>query len=66
MNISPDQDHPDSQPEIQHRKKAVPTRSREHKWTRASRKNAQRKSSATQSSHSKSGMHRRRNRRMSW
>jgi hypothetical protein len=66
MNISPDQNQPDYQMENRHQKKAVPTRSREHKWTRASRKNVRRKSNSTQTNHTKIGMHRRRNRRMSW
>lgn len=67
MNISPDQNQPDYQTEnLHHRRKPAPARSREHKWTQASRKNVRRKSNSTHNSHKKAGMHRRRNRRMSW
>jgi hypothetical protein len=66
MNSSPDVNQPDYQAEFQHRKVSVPARSREHKWTRSSRKSARRKSNSTQTNQAKSGMHRRRNRRMSW
>jgi hypothetical protein len=66
MAIPSDQNQPDYQFDSRHNKKAVPTRSREQKWTRSSRKNARRKSNSGHTSHTKAGMHRRRNRRMSW
>jgi hypothetical protein len=66
MNFLPDPNQPDYQLENQHRKTSAPARSREHKWKRTSRKSARRKSSSSHASQSKSGIHRRRNRRMSW
>jgi hypothetical protein len=66
MAISPEPNQPDYQVDYRHQQTAAPSRSREHKWTRSSRKNVRRKSNTGQSSHPKSGMHRRRNRRMSW
>jgi hypothetical protein len=66
MNDSQDVNQPDYQMEDRRRMSSAPMRSREHKWTRTSRKSARRKSNSTQTSQAKSGMHRRRNRRMSW
>lgn len=66
MAFSLDPDHPDYQVDHGHHRKPVPSRSREHKWTRSNRKNARRKSNSNHTKHAKSGMHRRRNRRMSW
>ena len=63
MSISPD---PENLSEHRHKQKIAPTRSREYKWTRSSRKHARRKSNSGQANVAKSGMHRRRNRRMSW
>jgi hypothetical protein len=65
MSTHPDQSQPDYQIEYRN-KSAGPTRSREHKWTRSSRKNARRKSNTSHTTHNKAGMHKRRNRRMSW
>lgn len=66
MATPADQNQPDYQVDFRHHKKAVPSRSREQKWTRTSRKQARRKSNSSHTNHSKAGMHKRRNRRLSW